>query len=738
MLLTDGSRRCYWDKRFRPEFYVRAPQAELRALAESLPARFRGATASITTRLDLWSRQQVCVLAVAPPTLPAFPLLVRHVRDAAPQVELFNSDLLPEQLYGYDRGVFPLARCEMETQGSELLSLSCLEDPWATDYTLPPLRLLECKPVNHPGNPNHGGSFNMEVRYADRTWLLDEATTGEPVAHTLAGILRQQDPDLIVTEWGDSYFLPRLLTQAARHGITLPLNRDPARAAFRKRDRSYFSYGRIVFKDAATYLFGRLHVDLRNSFTCGQSGLDGLFELARLTKLPLQYCARTSTGTGITSMQLDVAYREGILIPSQKAQPEQSKSGLELLVADRGGLVFHPKLGLHENVAELDFASMFPSIMSRFNVSPETINCGCCNNALVPELGYSICQKWRGIVSRTVAPIIAKREQYKLLLKSAPDEQARRAYDARKTALKWMLVTCFGYQGFKNARFGRIEAHEAINCFGRDRLLMAKDIAESQGYQVIHALVDSLYLWKAGTTLEHYQRLAADITAATGLPIDVEGIYRWIVFVPSRTSPRIGVPNRYFGAQQDGKLKVRGIEMRRHDCPAIVARMQEAVLEVLRHARSAGEYRQLANSRGLEILQEYLVRLRHGAVEADDLAISTSLTRAPELYTHATRAAIAAQSLLARGVQLRAGENVRYVLTDVDSAIPSERARPVQFLAEGFSYDHEEYARLLREAFEPFVAGIGGLDQCMLDGSVVQPSAAKARKARAGGRSSRR
>ncbi len=706
MLGRDGSRRCFFDKNFRPALYVHGPLGNLRLLARTLPRRFAGLHAEFADKLDLWSREQVRVLAVTPSSPAAFPIVVKCIRQDAPETDLYNADLLPEQVYCYDRQVFPLAYCELEAggpEGDELRAIRCLDDPCATEYELPPLRVLEMRPECETGNPNHGGRFNVVVKIEGAAWVFNEAESGEPLAQSLAEALHRYDPDLILSEWGDSYLLPRLLRQAAALKISLPLNRDPRREPFRKRERSYFSYGRIVFKNSATCLFGRLHVDLRNSFVCGESGLDGLYELARLTKLPVQYCARTTTGTGITSMQLDLAYREGILIPSQKAQPERAKSGLELIVADRGGLVFHPKPGLHENVAELDFASMFPSIMARFNVSPDTINCGCCQNALVPELGYSICQRWPGIVSRTVGPIIEKREQYKALIKSSPDRFRRAVYDARKTALKWMLVTCFGYQGFKNARFGRIEAHEAINCFGRDRLLMAKDLAESQGYEVLHALVDSLYLWKRGTTMADYQKLAREIAAATGLPMDVEGVYRWIVFVPSKTSPRIGVPNRFFGVMQNGKLKVRGIEMRRHDCVPLAARMQEEILAALAQAAGRTEYMRLLETRVAPILDSYVTRVRDGDVTAADLTISKRLTQYPEQYAHATHNAIAAQSLQARGVRLRPGETVEYVVADAGAKVPCERVRPLALLGENLLYDRNEYERFLREAFQVFV-----------------------------------
>ena len=61
-----------------------------------------------------------------------------------------------------------------------------------------------------------------------------------------------------------------------------------------------------------------------------------------------------------------------------------------------------------------------------------------------------------------------------------------------------MLVTCFGYLGYKNARFGRIEAHEAVTAYGRDKLLCAKEIFEAAGFTVLHGLTDCLWVQKPG------------------------------------------------------------------------------------------------------------------------------------------------------------------------------------------------------------------------------------------------
>src|SRR5258708_27451852 len=110
--------------------------------------------------------------------------------------------------------------------------------------------------------------------------------------------------------------------------------------------------------------------------------------------------------------------------------------------------------------------------MVNHNVSPETVNCGCCDNRNVPELEYSICEKREGIVAATLRGVVAKRAYYKAKKKETKgkNEALYKMYDHRQNALKWMLVSCFGYLGYKNAPFGRIEAHESVNAFSRNAI----------------------------------------------------------------------------------------------------------------------------------------------------------------------------------------------------------------------------------------------------------------------------
>ena len=701
------------DPDYTPCFYVGGAHVPLRRLAATLAEQFPVRPAW-TQRQDLWSAEWRDVLEVGVTRLDRHARIVRWVqrhaqtggRMAAGALELFNCDIQLPALYAYEKNIFPLARChfEADTDG-RLRRIALDDDPWATDYALPPLAVMEWRLEGEPVNPHHGYSAPLELRVEDRVETLAPDDSRE-LLRTLARALRRYDPDILLTDWGDSFLLPRLLDAAERYRIPLPLNRDPARAEQHRPARSYFSYGRIVFKDSATTLAGRLHIDRKNSFVVGETNLDGLFELARVSKLPLQYQARTSTGTGITSMQLDLAFRQRILIPWQKREPEKFKSALELLRTDRGGLVFQPVLGLHENVGELDFASMFPSIMARFNISPETVNCRCgCDARRVPEIGYRLCERRRGLVPQVVEPLIEKRRRYKLLKQAAAvagDAALRDRYDDRQNALKWLLVTCFGYLGYKNARFGRIEAHEAINAFGRDRLLTAKEVSERAGFRLLHAIVDSLWVVRAGAAREDYATLAREIEAATGLPVDLAGVYHYIVFLPSRENAGVPVPNCYFGVfSENRQLKVRGLEVRRHDAPPIVARMQEEVLKILAEAHDAASYREkLVEAE--EVLQRALERVRAGKAEWAELVIRKRLTQYPRDYKRSSHVALAAQALDARGVQLRPGEVIEYVITDAAAALPADRVRPFTLVGGFHPYDAAKYAALLESAFAPF------------------------------------
>ena len=443
--------------------------------------------------------------------LQKLPEIQRRLADWAGGITFYNCDLAVPQYYAYERGVFPLAFCEFEWERNQLRGLKVLHSPWDPDAPIPPLKVVEVTLAKHPQIPLDRGN-SLQVIYEDRVFDLDGLAPGDCL-NELNRLIARLDPDCLLSQQGDGRIFPCLWRWSEKEKIPLVLDRDPHPPPRRRvgEGRSYFTYGQIVYQGAAFPLYGRFHIDRNNSFffTHGECGLEGIIFLARLTKIPVQTLARTSPGTAITSMQLDRAVQKGILIPWKKGRPEDFKTAWDLLVADKGGLVFQPPIGLRERVAEIDYASMYPTIMVRHNISPETMRCACCPEPVVPESGANICRKRRGLVPETLEPILKLRAELKARARSG--HPRKDVYQAMQTGLKWILVTCFGYLGYKNARFGRIEAHEAITDFGREKLLLAKECVEARGFQVLHGLTDSLWFQGEHLTEEEIKALLDEI-----------------------------------------------------------------------------------------------------------------------------------------------------------------------------------------------------------------------------------
>jgi DNA polymerase-2 len=498
--------------------------------------------------------------------------------------------------------------------------------------------------------------------------------------------------------------MPAILTLARQTGTELKLDRDRivTRRKILTEGRTYFTYGRIVYKGPSYPLFGRWHIDLNNSFIHREAETEGLIELARLSKIPVQRMARTTPGSAMSSMEMDRAIVEGVLIPWHKSEPEQYKTALELLTVDKGGLVYQPPVGAIERVAEIDFAQMYPSIMVVHNVSPETVLCRCCTNMSVPEAGYSICEKREGLVSRTLAPLLERRKRYKRIMREAHDSALRDRYDSRQTAIKWMLVSCFGYLGYKNARFGRIEAHEAVTAFGREKLLQAKELAEAAGFRVLHALTDSLWIELAGRNEQDVAGLCDQITRATRVEMSLEGLYNWVVFLPSKVNPQRPVAARYYGVFSDGRLKVRGLACRRSDTAEFIRQVQLDMLAIVARAEDLEQRAELIEHATV-FLNEKVAELESGAVDPRKLSIKRTLTKKTNDYLVDTRTAVAARQLHNAGIALHPGQGARYVITNSKAKVSSARVIAEELIA-GPEYDAKEYVKLLRAAAAEVIA----------------------------------
>ncbi len=741
--------------------YLGGPQGRLRSLVRALGRRGWLRRAYPGMGRDLFSGREIPVVALEVKAYGFLPRVRQWLGKLPGEVACYNCDLDIAAYYLYARRVWPCAWYEVEAEGDRLLHLEPQEDAFAVEFSVPPLDTLGLGLTRDPLIPLGAGN-GLAVGWEGRTLELD-APDAPGLVRELARWLQKVDPDLVLSDWGDEEIIPILTRWSREYGENLPLDRETRVVPRRLTGgRSYFSYGRIVYQGSSAPCYGRWHLDRRNSFYYRESGLMGLIQIARIGQMPLQHAARSSPGTLITSMQLARAVADGILIPWRKAEPEHFKTAGELLTIDKGGLTFMPPIGLHTQVAEVDFASMYPTIMTIHNISPETVNCPCCAGGAtgatavgegakggktgargqgpgasrfcntetwplttdhylslvlpstllggrggvtpplqsilppVPEAGYRLCRRREGLVPRTLRPILALRECLKARAREVSPAEAL-SYQERQNALKWMLVTCFGYLGYKNARFGKIEAHEAVTAYGRDKLLAAKEAFEAAGFRVLHGLTDCLWVRKPGFTAEELAGLCRQVSEITGVKLALEGVYRWLYFMPSRQDPQRPVATRYFGVFEDGSLKVRGLMCRRRDTPPFVRQAQEAMLAKLAEAGSLGELAALKPELE-EMAAGFRQRLREGGLDPQDLVITRVLSQKVEEYKVDTPTSLAARQLEGAGIHIQPGEKVRYVHTAGKRGPKECRVAAAPFLETLDGYDTKLYLDLLERA----------------------------------------
>jgi DNA polymerase elongation subunit (family B) len=596
----------------------------------------------------------------------------------------YNVDLSPARQYLLERGLFPMARLDPKL---------CLDDEQQSmDYSLPDITTLTLQVV--PGT-DRNPCFSDPIREIHAGENVLDGREGEMIQN-LTTLVRQLDPDVILTNGGDSFQLPYLYHRAQETGTELQLGREKDDPPPQKKGRSYFSYGRIIYKPGGHSLRGRLHIDTQ-TFIFREGGMRGLIDLGRITGIPMQQLSRLSPGSAVTALQVTQALKDGVLVPWRRNLSENFKTAEELLRSDRGALILEPRVGIYENVAEMDFTSLFPHIMATKNISPETVLCECCPDSpqRVPFIRYNICQRRIGLIPRVIGPLVERRMTYK---KWGKDNEE---YRAVQNVLKWLLVTSFGYMGFNKARFGRIECHESITAYAREILLQTMELAEGMGFEILHGIVDSL--WVTGNA---DPRILCDrVSETVGIPLELKGHYHWIVF-PSNRLNRAGALNRYFGLMTDGNLKVRGIELRRRDTPEFIRKLQQDMLERMKAAHTVDElYAALPCVR--DVVRRYAGEILNGEVIPDELVFTTHTRHKLEEYRQKGSQAAALYQLREEGVDVQPGQAVQYVHTDSRSRYYHERVKVAELMDSDTEYDREKYYQIMLRAAESILRPFG-------------------------------
>jgi DNA polymerase II len=755
---------------YRPEFCLKADQMPLEE-AERLLAKDARVESMRRDRARLWLRGPLHdVLRVRPKRMQDTWAVATDLRRLTKTKGFlfFDVDHSQESRWMHSRGLWSMCRLEPAEVGDAAsasasgfpFTLAAGEDRWAHDYPDPGLVTLRLEVRAQRAGLERAFTDPLEsVRLGDEELVCRRP--GDPeaereVLRTLGLRLHALDPDVLATHGGDAWDLPFLLHRIHALGLQdrVWLGRDPDPAPDRpdQAAKSIHTYGRWLYKSHAYYLRGRWHVDLSKKTLDTEddrTDLEGILYLARVSNRRAQDVARNGAGFALQQMQVDLATDLGVALPWKRNLTEDWKDAATLHAVDRGSQIMVPTPGVYESVAACDFSGYYPGLVVAHNLSSDSLNCSCCPDApLVPELNYHVCQRHRlpedhpehgyGHQAEILRRLQPQRRWARAVLKQAKAGEAGSVQGcpglapavlvarakAIKSEHKALGVVCFGYFRYRNARFGCAEVHQAIQCLGRDSMTRARAIAQQHGFRMVHELTDCAFLHKPGATRQDVLWMAGKVRQATGVPFEVEGIYRWLVLLPSKlhsTTSAVGVPNRYYGKFDDGALKVRGIEVQRHSTPPFLDAVQHAMLAELAKADDAQGF--LARvPLALRVAKQAAAALRQHRVPAADLAVNVQATRSVEEYAADTGAKAALRQLRDAGTERRPGEYVQYVLTRTQGP-PRGRARALELLdrespwfggAGGTRYDADAYLRLLARSVETLLAPFGYTEASVL------------------------
>lgn len=552
------------------------------------------------------------------------------------QARLYNVDIRSEQRFcstaqivpgGWIGGERLVLDLEIPTN---IMEITCSEDPYRT---------------YHPGVITMKTAGQKSILKGPDRQIVDD----------MMDIIGSVDPDIILFPDYDAWS-PLFNHLTTEWGIMNTLSRTGHFSTL--KSRSYFSYGRMEHRTGAEIPEGRIIIDTRQSFMYRNGDCRGVFLASRLTGLSPNLTSRLTPGTIVSGYEVYEALVRGIAVPFRKSDAEAHRNLRDMRLDYRGGYMLQPVPGIYANVIQIDFTSFYPSIIVKYNLSPETL----------------ADSDRDGFLPSVLQPLLILRQGAKKLKK----KDSR--YQGMDSILKWMLVTCFGYTGYKNARFGRIEVHEQITQHACDILKECISMVEETGGRVIHAIIDCLFIEgtegiKAQTTLE----------TMTGFHTECE-YYDWVVILPQADGS--GSYGSYYGRLTSGEVKIRGVASRRTDMPAYVKRMQQEMIACMATC---------PDIRDIPLVQPQIHNIYHRFFDTIHEADLTDLVITRRIGRDRYHKRCIAQAVIDRyrqdGVVIRPGMNASYLVRD-------EKHYQIDPSWDLTSCDVTYYRRLLDRAYE--------------------------------------
>jgi len=388
-------------------------------------------------------------------------------------------------------------------------------------------------------------------------------------------------------------------------------------------------------------------------------------QLSLVSGLPLDQVMAASVGFRLEWRLMREAFKLGELVPNRVERVEESYTG---------AVVLKPRPGLHDNIAVLDFASMYPNIMVKYNVGPDTLvrrGESVDDYYEAPEVGHRYRKEPPGFFKLVLEKLLKMRKRLREEARRyPPDSIEYRLLDERQKAVKLLANASYGYMGWTHARWYCRECAESVTSWGRSLILRSIKMATEIGLKVIYGDTDSLFVTHEPQKIS---KLVERVEKELGFDIKLEKVYLKVFFTEAK--------KRYIGLTSDGKIDVVGFEAVRGDWSELAKEAQLVAAEIILKTGNV--------DKAVDYIRDLIEKLKAGKIGMDKLVIWKTLTRRPEEYEAEQPHVSAARIMERKGYRIEPGMKIGYVI--VRGAGPLHRRSKPYFMADPSEIDVNYY-----------------------------------------------
>jgi DNA polymerase I len=438
--------------------------------------------------------------------------------------------------------------------------------------------------------------------------------------------------------------------------------------------------------------------------------MDLLVVITRIARMPIDDISRMGVSQWIRSLFYFEHRKHNFLIPRRDELDLKSTAvSTEAIIKDkkyRGGLVVEPTAGIHFDVAVMDFASLYPSIIKVRNLSYETVRCihDECKTNTIPGTNHWVCTRKNGLTAILIGSLRDLRVNYYKNLAKNPslDENQKQLYIVVSQALKVILNASYGVMGAEIFPLYCLPVAEATTAVGRYTILETIEKCKSVGIEVLYGDTDSLFL--KGPTKDQIQTVVGWAKDQFGVDLDLDKEYRYVVLSTRKKN--------YLGVQKDGKVDVKGLTGKKSHTPPFIRTLFYEIIEILSKVKTTQEFTE-SKERISDMIAQCAKKLKAKQIPLSELTFNVMISKAPSEYVKTIPQHIRAAKLLEQIREIKKGDIISYV-----KIINKPGVKPVE-LAKPDEIDSAKYMEFMENTFDQILSSMD-LDFATLIGAPKQ------------------